>query len=128
LGRLWLPPQLLACEEGAVMALKITHRDENGADVLELDGRLVGGEETTALREKVKSLLAEGKKNMVLDLSGVTMIDSTGLGALVTAHSSAKSGGASLRLCNLGSRSKHLLQITKLYTIFEVSDTDNNSL
>ena len=106
------------------MALKITHRDENGVDVLVLDGRIVAGEETGALREIVKSLLSQGKKNMVLDLSGVTMIDSTGLGALVTAHSSAKSGGTSLRLCNLGSRSKHLLQITKLYTIFEVSDTE----
>jgi anti-sigma B factor antagonist len=105
------------------MALKITHQEMDGADLLALDGRLVGGEETSALREKVKALLAEGKKNLVLDLSGVTMLDSTGLGALVTAHSSAKVGGATLRLCNLGSRSKHLLQMTKLYTIFEVSDT-----
>lgn len=106
------------------MSLKITHRDEDGADVLALDGRIVAGEETAALRDRVKSLLVQGRKNMVLDLSGVTMIDSTGLGALVTAHSSAKSGGASLRLCNLGSRSKHLLEITKLYTIFEVADTE----
>lgn len=105
------------------MALKITHQEVDGADLLALDGRLVGGEETSKLREKVKTLLAEGKKNLVLDLSGVTMLDSTGLGALVTAHSSAKAGGATLRLCNLGSRSKHLFQITKLYTIFEVSDT-----
>ena|SRR5579871_4360828 len=104
------------------MALKINHREVDGVDELALDGRIVMGEETTALREKVKTLLADGKKNVVLDLSGVTMIDSTGLGALVTAHTSAKSAGASLRLCNLGSRSKHLLELTKLYTIFEISD------
>jgi anti-sigma B factor antagonist len=58
----------------------------------------------------------------------VTLIDSSGLGALVSAHSSAKSKGASLRLCNLGSRFKELLQITKLVTVFEVSDTEADAV
>jgi anti-sigma B factor antagonist len=110
------------------MALKITHREMDHVAVLALDGRIVLGEETSALREKVKSLLAEGKKNIVLNLSKVTEIDSSGLGALVTAHSSVKSGGGTLRLCNLGSRSNELLQITKLYTIFEVSDTEEDAV
>jgi anti-sigma B factor antagonist len=110
------------------VALKITNREIDGVAVLGLDGRIVLGEETSALREKVKSLLGEGKKNILLNLSNVTQIDSSGLGALVTAYSSAKSGGASLRLCNLGSRSRELLQITKLYTVFEVSDTEEDAL
>ena len=110
------------------MALKIMHREAEGVDVLALDGRIVLGEETSALREKVKSLLGQGKKNIVLNLRNVTMIDSSGLGALVTAYSSAKSGGASLRLCNLGARSNELLQITKLYTIFEVSNTEEDAV
>jgi anti-sigma B factor antagonist len=76
------------------MALKITNREVDGVAVLALDGRIVLGQETTALREKVKSQLAAGKKQLVLDLRNVTMIDSSGLGALVAAHSSAKSGGA----------------------------------
>jgi len=76
----------------------------------------------------VKGLLAAGKKQLVLDLKNVTFIDSSGLGALVAVHSSAKSGGASLRLCNLGSRSNELLQITKLYTVFEVSDTEADAV
>ena len=110
------------------MALKITNQEIDGVAVLALDGRIVLGEETSALREKVKSLLGEGKKNILLNLGNVTLIDSSGLGALVTAYSSAKSGGASLRLCNLGSRSNELLQITKLYTVFEVPDTEEDAL
>ena len=110
------------------MALKITTREVDGVAVLALEGRIVLGEETSALREKVKGLLGEGKKNIVLNLSHVTLIDSSGLGALVTAYSSAKSDGASLRLCNLGSRSNELMQITKLYTVFEISDTEADAL
>ena len=110
------------------MALKIANREVEGVAVLALDGRVVLGEETSMLREKVKNLLAEGKKNIVLNLSNVTLIDSSGLGALVAVYSSAKSGGASLRLCNLGSRFSELLQITKLYTVFEVSETEADAV
>jgi anti-sigma B factor antagonist len=90
--------------------------------------RLEGDKRVSSLREKVKNLLGEGKKNIVLNLSNVTLIDSSGLGALVAAYSSAKSGGASLRLCNLGARFNELLQITKLYTVFEVSETEEDAL
>jgi anti-sigma B factor antagonist len=110
------------------MALKITDREVDGVTVIALEGRIVLGEETSALREKVKSLLAEGKKNIALNLSNITQIDSSGLGALVTAYSSAKSAGASLRLCNLGSRFNELLQVTKLYTVFEVSNTEADAV
>src|ERR1019366_6713432 len=124
-GPPWLPQQSFSDERGRTnMALKITSREVDGVAVLTLDGRIVLGEETVALREKVKGLLAAGKKKLVLDVKNVTMIDSSGLGALVAAYTSAKSGGASLRLCNLGSRFNELLQITKLYTVFEVSNTE----
>lgn len=106
------------------MPLKIASREVDGVVVLGLDGRIVLGEETIALRDKVKGLLGEGKKKIVLDLKYVTMIDSSGLGAMVTAHSSAKAAGASLRLCNVGSRTNELLQMTRLFTVFEVSNTD----
>jgi anti-sigma B factor antagonist len=106
------------------MALKIANREVDGVAVLALDGRIVLGEETIALREKVKGLLGEGKKKLVIDLKNVTMIDSSGLGALVAVHSSAKSGGATLRLCNLGSRTNELLQMTRLLTVFEVSNSE----
>jgi anti-sigma B factor antagonist len=110
------------------MALKITDREVDGVAVLALEGRIVLGEETVALREKVKGLLAAGKKKLVLDLKNVSMIDSSGLGALVTAHSSAKSAGATLRLCNLGTRTNELLQMTRLVTVFEVSASEADAV
>ena len=69
------------------MALKLTNREVDGVAVVALEGRIVLGEETKALREKVKGLLAEGKKKLILNMSNVTMIDSSGLGALVAAYS-----------------------------------------
>jgi anti-sigma B factor antagonist len=110
------------------MALKITNREVDGVAVLALGGRIVLGEETAALLEKVKSLLTAGKKKLVLNLKNVTFVDSSGLDALIIVHTSAKSSGASLRLCNLGSRSNELLQVTKLYTVFEVSNTEADAL
>ena len=106
------------------MALKITNREVDGVTVVALDGRVVLGEESSSLREKVKGLLAEGKQKIVLDLSNVTMIDSAGLGTLVGVHQSANTKGASLRLCNLGAKFKELLQMTRLLTVFEVSGTE----
>ncbi len=106
------------------MALKMTNREVGGVAVVALDGRIVLGEESNAMREKVKSLLAEGKKQMVLNMNNITFIDSAGLGTLVAAHHSAKSQGASLRLCHLGSKFQEVLQITKLLTVFEVFDSE----
>jgi len=110
------------------MALKLTNRDVDGVTVVSLDGRIVLGEESSALREKVKALLAEGKKKLVLDMKNVTTIDSSGLGALVAAHSSATTAGASLRLSSLSERSNQLLQMTKLLTVFEVSKTEADAV
>jgi anti-anti-sigma factor len=110
------------------MALKITEREVDGVTVLDLDGRIVLGEETTGLREKVKGLLAAGKKKLVLSMQNVTFIDSSGLGALVAVHSSAKSSGATIRLCNLGSRTNELLLITKLVTVFEIAASEADAV
>jgi anti-sigma B factor antagonist len=96
--------------------------------VVALDGRIVLGEETNKLRESVKNLVSQGKTKVVLDMKNVTMIDSSGLGALVAAYSSAKSGGASVRLCNLGAHFNQLLQITKLLTVFEVAKTEEDAV
>jgi anti-sigma B factor antagonist len=106
------------------VALKMTNREVDGVAVVALDGRIVLGEESTALREKVKSLMAEGKKKVVLNMDNITFIDSAGLGTLVAAHTSAKTQGGSLRLCHLGSKFQEVLQITKLLTIFDVYKTE----
>jgi anti-sigma B factor antagonist len=101
--------------------LKITDREVNGVSVVALDGGIVLGEKSNALREKLKGLIAEGRKQIVLKMDNIKYIDSAGLGILVAAHCSAKAQGASLILCHLGSK---VLQITKLLTVFEVCDTE----
>ncbi len=106
------------------MALKITSREVEGVAVLALEGRIVLGEESNALRENVKKLLAENKKDIVLNMSNVTYIDSAGLGTLVAAHHSARSQGAALKLSNLGSKFQEVLQVTRLLTVFEVFDSE----
>lgn len=110
------------------MALKLTNHETDGVAVLALDGRIVLGEETSKLRESVKNLVSQDKKKIVLDMKNVTMIDSSGLGALVAAYSTAKSGGASLRLSNLGTHFNQLLQLTKLMTVFEVFKTEQDAI
>jgi anti-sigma B factor antagonist len=72
----------------------------------------------------LKGLIAEGKKQIVLNMDDITYIDSTGLGILVAAYVSAKTQGASLKLCNLGRKFQELLQLTKLVTVFEVCNTE----
>jgi anti-sigma B factor antagonist len=91
--------------------------------VLELDGKIVLGEESNSLREKLKSLIAAGKTKIVLNVANIKYIDSTGLGTLVAAHVSAKTQGASVRLSHLGQKFHDILQVTKLLTVFDVYDT-----
>jgi len=106
------------------MNLKLTNSEVNGVSVVQLDGRIVLGEESNSLREKLKSLIAEGKKKIVLNMAGVKYIDSAGLGTLVAAHLSAKNQGASARLCHLGDKFHEIMQVTKLLTVFDVYDTE----
>lgn len=110
------------------MALKMTTREVDGVTVVALDGRIVLGEESNALREKVKGLLSEGRKKIVLNMDNITFIDSAGLGTLVAAHHSARSQGAGLRLCHLGTKFQEVLQITKLLTVFEVYNTEADAV
>src|SRR5579871_5013975 len=102
----------------------MTYREVDGVTVVALDGRIILVEESNALREKVKEMLAAGKKKIVLNMNNVTFIDSAGLGALVAAHHSAISQGAALKLCHLGAKFQEVLQITKLLTVFDVYDTE----
>ena len=110
------------------MALKITVREVDGVSLVSLEGRIGLGEEANALRERVKSLLAGGTNKLVLNLQHVTMIDSAGLGTLVGLHHSAGSSGAKLRLCNLSTLLRDVLQVTHLLTIFDVSASEEDAL
>jgi len=106
------------------MTIRMTDREVDGVSVVELDGRIVLGEESNSFREKLRRLVAEGKKKIVLNMSEIKYIDSAGLGALVAVHISAKNQGASVRLCHLGKKFHEVMQITKLLTVFDVYDTE----
>lgn len=110
------------------MALKMTDRDVQGVNVLDIEGRIVLGEESNSFRERVKGLLAAGKKKIVLNLANVSYIDSAGLGTLVAAFHSARSQGATLKLANLGSKFKEILQVTKLITVFDTYDNETAAI
>jgi len=106
------------------MNVRMTNSEVDGVTVVALDGQIVLGEESNSLREKLKSLIAEGKKKIVLNLANIKYIDSAGVGTLVAAHISAKTQGASVRICHLGRKFHEVLQITKLLTVFDVYDTE----
>ncbi len=106
------------------MALKMNTREIGGVTVVDLEGRIVLGEESNAMREQVKSLLAANKKKIVLNMANVTYIDSAGLGTLVASFHSARSQGATLKLANLGDKFREVLQVTKLLTVFEVFNNE----
>jgi anti-sigma B factor antagonist len=106
------------------VALRMTDRQVGGVDVLDIEGRIVLGEESNSFREKVKSLLAAGRKKIILNLAQVSYIDSAGLGTLVSTFHSAKSQGATLKLVSLGSKFKEVLQVTKLMTVFDTYENE----
>jgi anti-sigma B factor antagonist len=105
------------------MNLKMEPKVVDGVTVVTCSGRIVFGEEATALQDGLKQLLS-GTKKVVLNLSGVSYIDSGGLGTMVGVYSSARASGADIKLTGLGQRLRDVLAITKLATVFEVYDTD----
>lgn len=110
------------------MTLKVESRQgDDGVAIVHCTGRIMFGEEATGLREHVKDLLRSTKK-VLLDMSGVTNIDSGGLGTLVGLYSSARASGADIKLTGLGQRLRDVLSITKLSTVFEVYDTQQQAL
>jgi anti-sigma B factor antagonist len=96
--------------------------------VVDAAGRITLGEGASTLRDSIKSLLAEGKKQIVLNLAEVSYVDSSGVGELVSSFTSASRAGGRLKLLGVTKRIKDLLQITKLYTVFEIFDDEASAL
>ena len=103
------------------MQLRMSTRSLEGVLVVDCSGRLVFGEESATLRDMVKKLVAQSPK-VVLNLHEVNYIDSGGLGTLVSLFTTARNAGGALKLASLSQRVGDLLQVTKLFTIFEVFD------
>jgi anti-sigma B factor antagonist len=100
----------------------------DGVTVLELSGRITLGEGSVQLRDAIRDLIAKGQRSILLDLGEVTYIDSSGLGELVSAYTTARNQGASLKLLKLTKKVHDLLQLTKLYTVFDIYDDEASAI
>ncbi len=106
------------------MNLKVSTRQVDGVSIVDCSGRITLGEGSVVLRDTVKDLLSKGQKKILLNLADVNYIDSSGIGELVSAYTTAKNQGGELKLLKLTKKVHDLLQITKLYTVFEVKDDE----
>jgi len=106
------------------MTKKTSTRQLNGVTVVDLSGRITLGEGSVVLRDTIRDLIAKGEKKILLNLGDVTYIDSSGIGELVSAFTTVRNQGGELKLLNLTKKVHDLLQITKLYTVFDVKDDE----
>jgi|SRR5262249_436707 anti-sigma B factor antagonist len=110
------------------MSLDFQQREREGVTIVDLKGRLTVGNEVATYRDRMQKLADSGRRNVILNLADVDYIDSTGLGALVMSYTSLQKSGGKVRLLNLTRRSIELLVMTKLTTIFEVFDDEQNAI
>jgi anti-sigma B factor antagonist len=108
--------------------MKLTTRLIDCVELVQINGRIELGEGSAAVREVVRDLLAKGRKNILLDLSDVDYIDSSGLGSLVSAFTSVKNESGQLKLVYLTKKVRDLLQMTRLYTVFDIFDDESAAL
>ena len=110
------------------MSIKANTRQVDGVTVVDLSGRITLGEGSTILRDTVRELLGRGQKKILLNLGDVNYIDSSGIGELVSGYTTVTNQGGHLKLLNLTKKVRDLLQITKLYTVFDVFDEETTAI
>jgi anti-sigma B factor antagonist len=110
------------------MGIQVTTRQVGDVSVVDVVGRITLGEGGSILRETVRDLVSKGKKKVLLNLGEVSYIDSSGIGELVSAFTTVTNQGGVMKLLNLTKRVQGLLQITKLYTVFEVFDSEISAM
>jgi anti-sigma B factor antagonist len=107
------------------VSIEFSTRQLDGVTVVDLNGRITLGEGSAAVRDTVRGLLSNGTNKILLNLGDVNYIDSSGIGELVSAFAAAKKQGGELKLLNLSKKVHDLLQITKLYTVFDVNEDES---
>jgi anti-sigma B factor antagonist len=110
------------------VSMKATIRQVDSVTVVDVSGRITLGEGCTQLRELVRDQLSKGNKWVLLNLADVTYIDSSGIGELVSAFTGVAKQGGALKLLHLTKKVHDLLQITKLYTVFDVHDDEARAI
>jgi anti-sigma B factor antagonist len=124
-GRACVDPGLPPIKE---QVMQIAEREDGAVTVLDLSGKITLGEGDAMLKDKLHSLLHQGKKKVLLNLGNVQYVDSAGLGALVSAYTTVTREGGSLKLANVTKKLQDLLAITKLLTVFESYDSIDEAL
>ena len=110
------------------MSMKSSTRQVDGVTIVDLSGRITLGEGSVVLRDVIREILGKGDKKILLNLGDVTYIDSSGIGELVSAFTTVRNQGGELKLLNLTKKVHDLLQITKLYTVFDVRDDEASAI
>jgi anti-sigma B factor antagonist len=110
------------------VTFKATSREISGVTVVDVSGRITLGEGSAMLREMVRDMMSKGQLKIVLNLGDVTYIDSSGIGELVSGFTTVRNHGGELKLLNLTKKVHDLLQITKLYTVFDVHNDESKAL
>jgi anti-sigma B factor antagonist len=106
----------------------LASRQVGDVTVIDAAGRVTLGEGASAFRDSIRDLAAKGNKKLLLNLSEVSYIDSSGIGEMVSGFTTVTNNGGQLKLLGLSKRVKDLLQITKLYTVFEVFDDETAAI
>ncbi len=110
------------------MSVKLNVRQVGDVSVVDVAGRITLGEGSSALRDALRDLVSKGQNKILLNLGEVSYIDSSGIGELVSGFTSVTNSGGTLKLLNLTKRVQDLLQITKLYTVFDVHDNEAHAV
>jgi len=110
------------------VSMKATIRQVDSVVVVDISGRITLGEGCAQLRELIRDQLTRGNKRVLLNLADVTYIDSSGIGELVSAYTAVSNQGGQLKLLNLTKKVHDLLQITKLYTVFDIHDDEAKAI
>ena len=110
------------------MSLEMNEREKEGVSILDVKGRLTVGGSATELRDRITQMMTAGKRQIIINLQGVEYIDSTGLGTLVICFTSLQKAGGALKLLNLNRRNLELLLLTKLSTVFELFNDEQDAV
>jgi anti-sigma B factor antagonist len=104
--------------------MKVSNRQVDGVTIVDMSGRITLGEGSVVLRDSIRDLISKEQKKILLNLGDVTYIDSSGIGELVSAFTAVRREGGELKLLKLTKKVHDLLQITKLYTVFDIKDDE----
>ncbi len=108
--------------------MELTTSEKNGVTILSLKGKILGGPEAGAINDKIHENIESGKKKIVLDMEGLELMNSSGLGILIAAVTTLKNNDGALVLCHVPERTRHLLKMTRLLNVFDLYDSVDEAI